>query len=80
MIGNIPLETIITAVSFIILSITQVILIITGKAKQACDIEKKKEKLINKLTAKRNKYIDKAEKENKKIMEVKQNESTSIKE
>lgn len=78
MIGSIPLETIITVSSFILLSITQVILIITGKGKQACDIEKKKEKLINKLTAKRNKYIDKAEKENKKIIEVNKNESTSI--
>lgn len=80
MIGSIPLETIITTVSFIILSITQVLLIVTGKGKQACDIEQKKEKLINKLTAKRNRYIDKAEKENRKIMEVKQNESSSIKE
>lgn len=80
MICNIPLETIITAASFLLLSITQIILIITGKAKQACDIEQKKEKLLNKLTAKRNKYIDKAEKENKKIMEVKNNESSSIKE
>lgn len=80
MIGNIPMEAIITAASFILLSITQVILIIMGKGKQACDIEKKKEKLINKLTAKRNKYIDKAEKENKKIMEVEKNESSSIKE
>ncbi len=78
MIGNIPIETIITATSFVLLSVTQMILIIKGKTKQACDIEQKKEKLINKITAKRNKYIDKAEKENKKIIEVKQNDSTSI--
>lgn len=69
---NIPLETIATVISIIFLSITQVILIIKGRTSEAEKLEIKKEKQINSLTAKRNKYLKKAVKNENKIKEIKE--------
>lgn len=75
--ANIPLETIATVISIIFLSITQVILIIKGRTSEAEKLEIKKEKQINNLTAKRNKYLKKAVKNENKIKEIKEKNEKS---
>lgn len=75
---GLPIETIATIASIVFLSITQIILIWKGRITDAMKLEQKKEKQINKLTARRNKYINRAEKENNKIKEIEDN-VTSIK-
>lgn len=69
--ANIPIETVATVISIVFLSITQVILILKGRTNEAKQIEIKKEKQINKLTAKRNKFLKKAVKNENKIKEIK---------
>lgn len=78
---NIPIETIATIASVILLSITQVILIIRGRTDEAQRLEIKKQKQINKLTAKRNKCLKNAVKNENKIKEINgnnENSNTSI--
>lgn len=68
--ANIPIETAATLISIVFLSITQIVLILKGRTNEAEQIEIKKEKQINKLTAKRNKYLKKAVKNENKIKEI----------
>lgn len=75
--ANISIETLATVVSIVFLSITQIILIIKGRTSEAEQMEIKKEKQINKLTAKRNKYLKKAVKKEDKIKEIKENEKSN---
>lgn len=75
--ANIPIETIATIASVIFLSITQIILIIKGRTDEAQRLEIKKQKQINKLTAKRDKCLKKAVKKENKIKEINKNNEKS---
>lgn len=77
MIYNIPIETIATVLSVIMLSITQIILIIKGRTDEAQKLEIKKQKQINKLTAKRDKCLKEAVKNENKIKEINGNNEKS---
>ena len=74
---NIPIETIATIASVILLSITQVILIIKGRTDEAQRLEVKKQKQITKLTAKRNKCLKNAVKNENKLKEINGNNEKS---
>lgn len=67
---NIPIETIATIASVILLSITQIILVIKGRTDEAQRLEIKKQKQITKLTTKRNKCLKEAVKNENKIKEI----------
>lgn len=78
---NIPIETIATIASVILLSITQIILVIKGRTDEAQRLEIKKQKQITKLTAKRDKCLKNAVKNENKIKEINgnnENANTSI--
>ena len=64
-------ETIITIIPIIILTISQIILLIQGKVSSAKTIEEKKESYINKLIKKHNKTEEKYIKESEKIARLK---------
>ena len=70
MLYNIPIEKIATVISVIMLSITQIILIIKGRTDEAQKLEIKKQKQITKLTAKRDKCLKNAVKNENKIKEI----------
>lgn len=74
---NIPIETIATIASVILLSITQIILVIKGRTDEAQRLEIKKQRQINKLTAKRNKCLKQAVKNENKIKEINGNNEKS---
>lgn len=74
---NIPIETIATIASVILLSITQVILIIKGRTDEAQRLEIKKQKQITKLTAKRDKCLKEAVKNENKLKEINGNNEKS---
>lgn len=67
---NIPIETIATIASVILLSITQIILVIKGNTDEAQRLEIKKQKQITKLTTKRDKCLKNAVKNENKIKEI----------
>ena len=78
---NIPIETIATIASVILLSITQIILVLKGRTDEAQRLEIKKQKQITKLTAKRDKCLKNAVKNENKIKEINgnnENANTSI--
>lgn len=77
MIYNIPIETIATVISVIMLSITQIILIIKGRTDEAQKLEIKKQKQITKLTAKRDRCLKEAVKNENKIKEINGNNEKS---
>lgn len=77
MIYNIPIETIATILSVIMLSITQIILVIKGRTDEAQKLEIKKQKQITKLTAKRNKCLKEAVRNENKIKEINGNNEKS---
>lgn len=77
MIYNIPIETIATVISVIMLSITQIILVIKGRTDEAQKLEIKKQKQITKLTAKRDKCLKEAVKNENKIKEINENNEKS---
>lgn len=74
---NIPIETIATIASVILLSITQIILVIKGRTDEAQRLEIKKQKQITKLTAKRDKCLKQAVKNENKIKEINGNNEKS---
>lgn len=74
---NIPIETIATIASVILLSITQIILVLKGRIDEAQRLEIKKQKQINKLTAKRDKCLKQAVKNEKKLKEINRNNEKS---
>lgn len=74
---NIPIETIATITSIILLSITQMILIIKGRTDEAQRLEIKKQKQITKITAKRDKYLKNAIKNENKLKEINGNNEKS---
>lgn len=74
---NIPIETIATITSVILLSITQIILIIKGRTDEAQRLEIKKQKQITKITAKRDKCLKEAVKNENKIKEINGNNEKS---
>ena len=77
MIYNIPIETIATVLSVIMLSITQIILIIKGRTDEAQKLEIKKQKQITKLTARRDRCLKEAVKNENKIKEINGNKEKS---
>lgn len=77
MIYNIPIETIATVLSVIMLSITQIILVIKGRTDEAQKLEIKKQKQITKLTAKRDRCLKEAVKNENKIKEINKNNEKS---
>lgn len=77
MIYNIPIETIATILSVIMLSITQIILVIKGRTDEAQKLEIKKQKQITKLTAKRDRCLKEAVKNENKIKEINGNNEKS---
>ena len=77
MLYNIPIETIATVISVIMLSITQIILIIKGRTDEAQKLEIKKQKQITKLTARRDKCLKEAVKNENKIKEINGNNEKS---
>lgn len=77
MLFNIPIETIATILSVIMLSITQVILILKGRTNEAQKLEIKKQKQITKLTARRDKCLKEAVKNENKIKEINGNNEKS---
>lgn len=77
MIYNIPVETIATVLSVIMLSITQIILVIKGRTDEAQKLEIRKQKQITKLTAKRDRYLKEAVKNENKIKEINGNNGKS---
>ena len=74
---NIPIETIATIASVILLSITQIILVIKGRTDEAQRLEIKKQKQITKLTAKRDKCLKNAVKNENKLKEINGNNEKS---
>ena len=74
---NIPIETIATIASVILLSITQIILVIKGRTDEAQRLEIKKQKQITKLTAKRDKCLKNAVKNENRIKEINGNNEKS---
>ncbi len=74
---NIPIETIATIGSIILLSITQVILVIKGRTDEAQRLEIKKQKQITKLTAKRDKCLKEAVRNENKLKEINGNNEKS---
>ena len=74
---NIPIETIATIASVILLSITQIILVIKGRTDEAQKLEIKKQKQITKLTAKRDKCLKEAVKNENRLKEINGNNEKS---